>query len=102
MLIFDEKQNANVIHFGSRNCKHVTRSVIATKLHALILSFDFGFLIREMMEEALCKDIESEAIIYIKTVFDVVAKDAKNGERRLQIDARALKEGYSRGELTKL
>lgn len=102
VLLIDSEDNANLIHFSSARCRRVTRSVMAAELHALVLAFDFGFVIREMVAEVLQRDVAIEALVDSKTVFDVVAKDAKTSERRLQIDVHALRESYARGELTRL
>lgn len=102
IILTDKDGNANVVHYSSARCKRVTRSVMAAELHALILAFDYGFVLREMLKEVLRRDVKLEALIDSKTVFDVVAKDGRTNERRLQIDVHALKESYTRGELTRI
>lgn len=47
-------------------------------------------------------DLPIEAIVDCKTLFNLVAKDAKSSERRLKIDVLAIKEIYDIGELTKI
>lgn len=40
ILMVDDQDTANIVHFGSRRCTRVTRSVMAAELHGLILGFD--------------------------------------------------------------
>lgn len=68
--------NANLVHFGSIRCHGVTRSLMAPELHALIAGFDQAFVIRDIMSWIFGKNIEIEAYVDSKTVFDVIANDA--------------------------
>lgn len=81
----DKTGTANLIHFESNRCKRVTRSVMAAEIHALVLSFDYAYIIKHMIGELLNMYIPLQAYMYSRTVFDVIAKDGKPSERRLQI-----------------
>lgn len=51
VLMVDGQDNANIIHYGSRRCKRVTRSVMASEVHALSMGCDYGIIIPHMIEE---------------------------------------------------
>lgn len=91
-----------MIHHGSKRCKRVTRSVMSSELHALILGFDYAFIIRNLLEEILGRKVRLDAYVDIKTVFDVISKDGNTTERRLKIDTFALRESYERGDKSKV
>lgn len=55
-----------------------------------------------MLEQILGRPISLEEYVDSNTEFDVVAKDGKTTEKRLQIGICALRESYSRGELMRL
>ena len=98
-----DKHNAcNIIHYASNRCKRVCRSVMAAEVHALILGFDYAYLIQNMLHEILGWTMEIEGITDSKTVFNVVAKEAQTTERRLQIDICTVKESYDKGELRRM
>ena len=99
VLLVDGNDKANIIHYGSSRCKRVTRSVMAAELHALVYGFDQAFVVREVFEEVLGKSIPIDGYIDSRTVFNVVAKSSATLEKRLQIDAHALRESHEKGEL---
>lgn len=55
----------------------LTRNVVATELHTLVLCFELVLVIREMIVGILGKHVPIEAYIYSKTFFEVFPKDAK-------------------------
>lgn len=99
VLLVDSNNNANIIHYGSSRCKRVTRSVMAAELHALVYGFDQAFVVRAVLEELLGQSIQIDGYIDSRTVFNVVAKSSATLEKRLQIDAHALRESHEKGEL---
>lgn len=98
----DERRKGNVVHYGSSRCHRVTRSVMAAEVHALVLAFDFGYIIRDATEQLLDRRIEMEAFVDSRTLFNVVAKNGSTTERRLQIDIMASKKSYPPEELQKI
>ena len=69
------------------------------KIQAVILGFDYAYIIKNQVEEILGRSMSIEAMIDSKTVFNVVAKEGKITEKRLQIDILALRQSYDGGEL---
>ena len=46
IVIFDQDNKANIVHWASVKCKRVTRSVLAAKLYAMSLGFDYVVAIK--------------------------------------------------------
>lgn len=88
----------NIVHSGSSRCCSVTQSVLATDLHEPMLGFDLSYVIPEMLVEILQQHIPMQSYVDGKTVFDVISKNAKTTDERLQMDVAALKESYCKGE----
>ena len=102
IMLVDDEGNCNIVHYGSNRCKRVARSVMAAEIQALVLGFDYAYVVKDLIEEILGRTIMLDAMVDSKTVFDVIAKDAKTTERRLQIDVIALRQSYDMGELNRL
>lgn len=102
VLMMDNDGGANIIHYGSNWCKRVTRNVMESEIHALVLGFDYAYIIKDMVRDITGMNMPIEAIVDSRTVFDVIEKDGLTTERRLQIDICALRESYSRGELARI
>jgi hypothetical protein len=102
VLLVDDEQRANIVHYGSKRCTRVTRSVMAAELHGLLAGFDNSVLVAEMVSGMLGRRVNIEAMTDSKTVFDTVTRLSSTLEKRLQIDAYALQEAHQKGELTAL
>ena len=102
ILMADKNGNCNVLHYGSNKCQRVARSVMAAEIQALTLGFDYAFIVKDLVDEILGRQLRIEAMIDSKTVFNVVAKEGKTTERRLQIDITALRQSYDLGELDRI
>lgn len=48
-LIADEEWNAKILHYSSLRCRRVTRSVMTSRFHALVLVFDQAFSVRHLI-----------------------------------------------------
>lgn len=102
IMMVDDDNNSNIIHYGSNRCSRIARSVMAAELHALTLGFDYAFVIKDLLEDILGRKIKIEALIDSKTVFNVITKEGSTTERRLQIDILALRQSYDIGELHRI
>lgn len=102
ILMADENRTANIVHYGSCRCHRVTRSVMASEVHALIHAVDIGMIVRDALNELLNRNVEMEAFVDSRTLFNVVTKNSNTAERRLQIDIFALRESYKNGELKRI
>ena len=59
-------------------------------------------MIKTLVEEILGTALVIEPMIDSRTVFNVVAKEAKTTERRLQTDIFALRQSFDTGELNRM
>lgn len=75
---------------------------MAAEMQALVPGFDFSFLIRNLAQKMLGNTVSIEAMIDLRTVFHIVAKDARTCERRPQRDALALRPSFDEGELSRI
>ena len=86
IALADDCDNANIMHYGSSQCKHVTRSVMAAGLMALVHGFDNAYLAQHMLQEILNKKVPIDGYVHSRTVFKLVAKASATLEKRLQIN----------------
>lgn len=69
------------------------------EIQALVLGFDFAFIINDPIEDNFGMDCRIEEFIYSKTIFNVVLKDDGTTERILKIDLLDLTNGFDIGTL---
>ena len=72
---------------------------MAAELLALVYGFDNAFIIQHTLKEVLGKIVPIDAFVDSRTTFNCVAKQSGTAEKRLQIDAAAIRQSYDRGEL---
>ena len=99
LVILDDNNNANIIHYGSSSRKMVERSGMAAELHALTYGFNQAYVAKNMLEEMLGRHLDLDGYVDSRIVFNVVAKNSATLEKSLQIDAHALRESHCNGEL---
>jgi hypothetical protein len=85
ILLVDGKNNGNIVHYTSRRCTRVTRSVLAAELYALVLGFDHSNLVREIYTEILERAVPIDGMIDSQTLFDIVTVLSSPTEKRLGI-----------------
>lgn len=85
VLIVDDQNQANIVHYGSSNCHRVSRSLMVAELHMFVHTFDIAYMIRETLEELLGRQIHLEAFVDRQTLFNVISNDGRTAERRLQL-----------------
>ena len=83
IVLADDSDNANIIHYGSSQCKRVTRSVMATELIALVHVFDIAYLVRQMLQEMLTKKAPIDGYVDSRTVSNVAAKESETLEKTI-------------------
>lgn len=102
MLMVDKNGRCNTIHYGSSRFKRVVRSVMADEIQALVLGFDYAYIVKDLAKEIIGRKLKMEALVDSRTVFNVVAKDGQSTEKRLQIDVLALHQINDEGELNRI
>lgn len=95
----DCNNKANILHYGSKKCRRITRSVMAPELLALVTGFDYAYGLKVTMQELLGREMELDVFVDSRTTFNCVAKNASTLEKMLQIDVAGLRESYARGEI---
>lgn len=61
LLMADVKRHANIVHYGSNRGHRITRSVMVTEVHALVLAFRYGYVIHYALEEITKRTAHPEA-----------------------------------------
>lgn len=99
IILADTNGKANIIHYGSKKCRRITRSVMAAEILSLVMGYDEAFMVKNSLEAILKREIQLDIYIDSRTTFNCVAKHAATLEKRLQIDVSALRESHMRGEI---
>lgn len=97
--MMDKSGSAYTVHYASSQCHHVLRSLMAAQVHVLVLALDMGMVVVEPLSELLHLNVEMEACVDSRTLFNFVTGNSNTAERRIQIDALALKESYKKERL---
>jgi hypothetical protein len=106
IVLADADNNANVIHWQSKKCKRVTRSVLASELYALSLGFDNSGTIKSTLDQILGsaqgKGIPLTLATDSKSLYDCLVKLGTTQEKRLMIDILCLRQAYERREIAEV
>lgn len=54
-LMMDNNSKSNIVKYGSNRCRRVMRSVMASKILAFVLGFDFAHKVCDMLSEIINK-----------------------------------------------
>lgn len=99
ILMAYEERSANILHYGSSQCRRATRSVMAAIVHAFIHAVDMGVIVPDTLNELLDGSADIEAFVDSRLLFRGVTKNSNTAVRRLQIDKFVLRKSYKNGEL---
>ena len=102
IVLADEQNNANIIHWSSIKCKRVTRSVLASELYATAHGFDTGIVIKTTLEKIINKPIPLILCTDSKSLYDCLVKLGSTQEKRLMIDLMCLRQSYERRQITEV
>lgn len=91
----DVREVISIIHYGSKRCRRLKRSVMSSEIHSLVLGFDHAFCIRNLLQEILGRKMELRSYVDRQTVIYVISQYGQTNERRLQIDISTLRESYA-------
>lgn len=78
----DGSGRKHLVNYGSSRCHRVTRSVMESEIHALVLGFDVWFIRKDLIADLIERDIPIEEFVDSRTVFNVMDKKGNNTERR--------------------
>lgn len=102
VAMLDRHDTANIINYGSSRCKLVTQSILAAEIHAFMLGYEQDFLIKNLAEEVLVKQLPIMEYVDSRSVFDIISKDGNKTEKWLQIKLFAIRKSYENGEIERL
>lgn len=83
ILLVGEKYQVTLVHCGSKSFIIVTRSLMASEFLPLILRFYFSYITSHIFEQILRLQVQIEAYVYGKTVFDVYPMIEKDENKPL-------------------
>ena len=102
IVIFDQDNKANIVHWASVKCKRVTRSVLAAKLYAMSLGFDYVVAIKSTIQLILNRPIALTLYIDSKSLYECLVRLGSTTEKRLIVDIMCLRQAYERREITEV
>lgn len=90
LFMVDDSGRCNIVHYGRNRCQRFSRSVMDAEVQALVLGFDYSYVVKDLIEELMGRKLRLEALVDRKTLYTVIAKDATTAQRRFHIDVLAL------------
>lgn len=60
ILLADDTGRTNISQYGSKGCRHRTRSVMGSEIHAAVLGFDFAHTVEHMLDEVTSRSAPIE------------------------------------------
>lgn len=96
IVLVDEENNANILHYSSTKCKRVTRSVLASELYAMAHGFDHGCVIKTSLEKMLGRKIPLLIATDSNSLYECLVKLGTTVEKRLMVDIMCLRQAYER------
>jgi hypothetical protein len=102
VVLADNTNSANILHWSSLKCKRVTRSVLASELYAMVQGFDIGASIKTTIEKALGIDLPLIVCTDSKSLYDCLVRLGTTAEKRLMIDVMCLRQAYERREIAEV
>jgi hypothetical protein len=102
IVLADQDNRANVIHWSSTKCKRVTRSVLASELYAMSNGFDMASAIKSTVEKILGITLPLTICTDSKSLYDCLVKLGTTQEKRLMVDLMCLRQSYERREIAEI
>ena len=104
IVLADEANNANILHWSSTKCKRITRSVLGSETYALANGFDAAATIKSTLTQLLHLTEPLPLIVCTdsKSLYECLVKLGTTHEKRLMIDLMCLRQSYERQEITEV
>ncbi|SLM39182.1 hypothetical protein TSTA_022030 [Lasallia pustulata] len=106
IVLADLQNNANIIHWQSVKCRHVTRSILASELYTLSLGFNIAATIKSTLDQIFSSSTYGKVPLSIcidsKSLYNCLVKLGTTQEKRLTVDLLCLRQSYKRQEITKI
>ena len=96
----------NIVHWVSRKCKRVTRSVLASEIYGMSEGVDIGFsiagTINQILQQLNLPPVPMVVCTDSKSLYDAVTRLGTTVEKRLMIDIMQFREMYERREISEI
>ena len=102
ICLANASNRANIIHWSSKKCRRVTRSVLALELYAMVHGFDSGAVIKATVEKILSTTVPMTICTDSKSLYECLVKLGSTQEKRLMIDVMCLRQSYEKREIMEI
>ena len=102
VMLADEYNNADILHYVSHKSRRVTRSVLGAETYAFADAFDFAYCAKKDLETMLGCHIPLQMYTDSKSLFDILTKCSNTTERRLMIDLQSVRNAYENHEISNI
>ncbi|EED13482.1 hypothetical protein TSTA_097380 [Talaromyces stipitatus ATCC 10500] len=104
IVLVDAVNNENIVHWSLIKCKRVIRSVLASKLYAMVHGFDSAASIKSTTTQLLhlTKPLPLVICTDSKSLYECLVKLGTTQEKRLMIDLMYLRQSYERQEIAEI
>jgi hypothetical protein len=102
IVLADESNSANIVHWSSIKCKRVTRSVLASELYGMAHGFDHAAVIKATIEKILQITLPLVVCTDSKSLYECLVKLGSTQEKRLMVDLMCLRQSYERRMITEI
>jgi hypothetical protein len=102
LVLADDNNNCNIIHWSSVKCKRVTRSVIASELYAMVHGFDTTCVLKDTLDKIMQRETPIIICIDSPSLYECLVKLGTTYEKRLMIDIMAIRQSYERREIAEI
>jgi len=100
VLLCDGHSRCHVMTYSSRKSRRVVKSIMAGEVYVFADAFDAAFIIKHDLERIYDQLLPLVMLTDSKQMFDVIIRASHTTEKRLMIDAAAVREAYKRYEIS--
>lgn len=101
VIVLADKENwADILYSSSKNCKRITRSVLAAEVYAMVNGFDSGATIKSTLKKIFGMQVPLIICTGSKSLHGCLVKLGATREKWLMIDLICLRQSYERREIT--
>jgi hypothetical protein len=102
VICLTNSTHVNIVHWSLIKCKHVTRSVFAAELYALIHDFDLDVVLKATLFAILYRFVFLILCIDSKSLYDCLIKLDTTQKKRFMINVMNFRQSYERRQITKM